>query len=43
MESLLIVKQPGAKKKLMDEQKTEPLSVIFTQTPEEAGLGVFAN
>ena len=43
MESLLIVKQPGAQKKLTDEQETELLCVIFTQTPEEAGLGVFAN
>jgi transposase len=43
MESLLIVKQPGAQKKLTDEQETELLSVISTQTPEEAGLGVFAN
>lgn len=43
LESLLIVKQPGAQKKLMDEQETELLSVISTQTPEEAGLGVFAN
>ena len=43
MESLLIVKQPGAQKKLTDEQETELLCVISTQTPEEAGLGVFAN
>lgn len=43
LESLLIVKQPGAQKKLTDEQETELLSVISTQTPQEAGLGVFAN
>ena len=43
MESLLIVKQPGAQKKLTDEQETELLCVISTQTPEEVGLGVFAN
>ncbi len=43
MESLLIVKQPGAQKKLTDKQETELLCVISTQTPEEAGLGVFAN
>ena len=43
MESLLIVKQPGAQKKLTDKQETELLSVISTQTPEEVGLGVFAN
>ncbi len=40
IESLLIVKQPKAKKKLTDEQENELLSVISTQTPEEAGLGV---
>ena len=43
MESLLIVKQPGAQKKLTDKQETELLSVISTQTPKEVGLGVFAN
>ena len=43
MESLLIVKQPEAQKKLTDKQETELLSVISTQTPEEVGLGVFAN
>ncbi len=43
MESLLIVKQPRAQKKLTDKQETELLSVISTQTPEEVGLGVFAN
>ena len=43
MESLLIIKQPGAQKKLTDKQETELLSVISTQTPEEVGLGVFAN
>lgn len=43
MEFLLIVKQPGAQKKLTDKQETELLCVISTQTPEEAGLGVFAN
>lgn len=43
IQSLLIVKQPGAKKKLTDEQEAELLSVISSQTPEQAGLGVFAN
>lgn len=41
--SLLLVKQPGAPKKLSDRQEAELLSAISTQTPEEAGLGVFAN
>ena len=40
IESLHIIKQPGAQKKLTDEQETELLSVISTQTPEEAGVGV---
>ena len=43
IQSLLIVKQSGAKKNLTDEQEAELLSVISSQTPEEAGLGVFAN
>lgn len=43
IEALLIIKQPGAQKKLTDEQETQLLSVISTQTPEEAGVGVFAN
>lgn len=43
IEALLLVKQPGAQKKLSDSQEKELLSVISTQTPEEAGLGVFAN
>lgn len=43
IDSLLIVKQPGAQKKLTDAQEAELLHVISTQTPEEAGLGVFAN
>ena len=41
--ALLLVKQPGAQKKLSDRQEKELLSVIYTQTPEEAGLGVFSN
>lgn len=43
IESLLIVKQPGARRKLTDAQENELLSVISTMTPEEAGLGVSAN
>ena len=47
MESLLIVKQPGAQKKLTDEQETELLCVIstirtnFTKSKEAAVGYVF--
>lgn len=43
MEALLLIKQPGAPRKLSGEQEGELLSVISTMTPEEAGVGVFAN
>jgi len=43
MEALILIKQPGAPKKLSDTQEAELLSVISTQTPQEAGVGVFAN
>lgn len=43
MEALIIKKQPGARKKLTDAQEVELISVISTQTPEEAGVGIFAN
>lgn len=43
IEALLIIKQPGAQKKLTDAQEAELLHIISTQTPEEAGLGIFAN
>lgn len=43
IEALLLVKQPGAKKKLSDGQEAELVSVISSQTPEEAGVGIFAN
>ena len=43
MEALLLIKQPGAPRKLSGEQEAELLSVISTMTPEEAGVGVFAN
>lgn len=42
-DALLIKKQPGYKKKLTDEQEKELLNIISTQTPYEAGIGVFAN
>ena len=43
IESPVLIKQPGAPKKLTDVQETELLSVISTKTPQEAGVGVFAN
>jgi putative transposase len=41
--SLSIKKQPGRKKKLTDAQEQELKETISTQTPEKAGLGIFAN
>ena len=43
IDSLYIQKQPGYQKRLTDEQETELTEVITTQTPEEAGVGMFAN
>lgn len=43
IESLILIKQPGAPKKLSNVQEAELLSVISTKTPQEAGVGVFAN
>lgn len=43
MEALLLIKQPGAPKKLTDEQEQLLMDIISTQTPEEAGVGIFAN
>ena len=42
-EALLIRKQPGSIKFLTDEQEKELFHIISTCTPEEAGVGVFAN
>lgn len=42
-DALFIKKQPGYKKKLTDEQEKELFNIISTQTPQEAGIGVFAN
>ena len=39
----IIKKQPGAKKKLTDEQEQELYQVISEHTPEEVGIGIFAN
>ena len=41
--SLLIKKQAGAKKKLTNEQEAELKETISNYTPEEAGVGIFAN
>lgn len=41
--ALLLRKAPGAKKKLTDDQEKELKKAISTQTPEEAGIGIFAN
>lgn len=43
IEALRIKKQPGADKKLTEEQEQEFLGIIATKTPEEAGVGIFAN
>lgn len=42
-EALLIRKQPGRTKFLTDAQEEELFHIISTCTPEEAGVGVFAN
>ena len=43
MDALLLVKQKGAPRKLSDEQEHALIHIISTQTPEEAGVGIFAN
>ena len=43
MGALILVKQPGASKKLSDEQEQILMDIISTQTPKEAGVGIFAN
>lgn len=43
IEDLHIKKQPGYQKRLTDEQETELAELITSKTPEEAGIGVFAN
>lgn len=43
IEALRIKKQPGAEPKLTKEQEQEFLSIISTKTPEESGIGIFAN
>lgn len=41
--ALIIKKQPGAKRKLTEEQEQELYLVISKHTPEEMGIGIFAN
>ena len=43
IDALLIKKQPGAKKKLTNEQEQEVYDIVATKTPSEAGIGIFAN
>ena len=43
MDALLLIKHTGAPKKLSDEQEHTLIHIISTQTPEEAGVGIFAN
>lgn len=42
-EALIIKKQPGRAKFLTDAQEKELFHIISTCTPEEAGVGIFAN
>lgn len=42
-DALFLMKQPGAPKKLSDEQEKEPVFTVCNRTPEEAGVGIFAN
>ena len=42
-QALKLRKAPGAKKKLTDEQEKELYETISNHTPEEAGVGIFAN
>lgn len=41
--ALLLIKHAGAPRKLSDEQEHTLIQIISTQTPEEAGMGIFAN
>lgn len=42
-DALFLIRQPGAPKKLSDEQEKELVSTVCNRTPEEAGVGIFAN
>lgn len=41
--ALLLIKQTGAPKKLSEKQEHTLVHIISTQTPEEAGVGIFSN
>ena len=43
VQGLKLHTSPGAKKKLTDEQEKELKETISNKTPEEAGIGIFAN
>lgn len=43
LKALRPVRQPGVPKKLTGTQEKELVSIIVSQTPEEAGIGIFAN
>lgn len=43
VEALLIKKQPGRQKKLTEQQEKELFDIISSCTPQEAGVGIFAN
>ena len=43
VDALLIKKQPGRQRKLTEEQEQELKEIIASKTPEEAGIGIFAN
>lgn len=43
IEALVLRTAPGAQKKLTDEQEEQLLQTVSDCTPEEAGIGIFAN
>ncbi len=43
MDALFLIKQTGAPGKLSEEQEHTLVHIISTQTPEEAGVGIFAS
>lgn len=43
IDALILIKHTGAPRKLSDEQEHTLIHIISTQTPEEAGIGIFAN
>jgi len=43
IEGLIIKKQPGQSRKLTEEQEKNLIEIVSTKTPEEEGIGIFAN